>query len=141
MGSVAVGSKACNFRIYFCTALVCVLHVFQNQGSSALAYYKSVALCIKRLWLFLGVGVVVCGCTHCIKGRCVRRDKFFCTACHHHVLNAVFDGFVCVADCLAAGSACRVGGDYSSAQGIEDAYVCSTSLGHTLYVGLGIYLA
>ena len=102
VAAVAVCAVADDFGIDFCAARPRVFQRFQHHDARAFADDQTVAPCVIRARGALGFAVAAAGGVERVKHIHFRRAELFAAAREHGVNQPVSDGFVGVADGLAA---------------------------------------
>ena len=102
VAAVAVCAVADDFGVDFCAACGGVFQRFQHQHACAFANHQAVAGGIIRARRAFGFAVAAAGGVERVKHIHFRGAELFAAACEHGVNQPVFDGFVGVADGLAA---------------------------------------
>ena len=102
VAAIAVCAVADDFGVDFGTARPRVFQRFQHQHARAFADDQAVAPRIIRARGKIRFAVAAAGGVERVKHIHFRRAELFAAACKHGVNQPVFDGFVGVADGLAA---------------------------------------
>jgi len=134
VGSVGVGSEACDFRDYFRSAFFGVFVFFQNQTACPLADNKTVAVFVISGWCFMRTVIFgACGKKR-VKDGGVCGAHFLRTPRDHDVLHAILYSLISETNGLTAGCAGGVRCNYPSCQAENYADIRGAGLGHGFYI-------
>ena len=137
VAAVAVGAVADDFGDDVGAARAGVFQLFEHHHAAAFAQHQAVARGIVGARGERCFAVAAAGGVQGVEHEYFRRTQLVGAAGEHHRDFAEFNGFVGIADALAAGSAGAGSGNQAAGQAEENRHVGGGGVRHHAYIGVG----